>query len=1006
MLFTIVYVSYFRATESFSLQNRACLIRKKKENRDWSLILHQRSALRLCSLCDNVAEDNLNNNVLPIQEESSLSAVIQTMRSTKKFQHLPDDAISVIPRDEENSSHPLWGEDVVPINTIVVQLFLEDLPTETALVILSKQDKIDMRKLTAYWKGKRTNLQRVELAPSEMVETLVGYTPGSIPPIGHTINLKVMSIPTVLDESLLQNTPRRQLLGGGGSDVHRTLVRLPSLVAMDHVEIASIGVNGAKSDDESIAEDNDYEISTLSRRQISLPKWGSASRPKPLFPVETPGMEEAKALLATEPSPDLPLLDATWVSMVGKIGSVRRMSRRLVFCDLLPPGFEYDEENDSTDEDELVLDHVKPWRSAVDGEDLSVQLIGGSTLCQAMGEVHGQAALKRLQPGKFVLIQAKINTFSTRDSLEPWVANRRLDLRLVSFQILHDTVASSRTQDPAVLSTPTSLATPNKPFLRLNDVLPDATNNDEFLGEFVRVVDDSQSIQEFSGHITGLLRSLSRISVHVNGDDVTPMAPIDQEKFSNTTMKYDMVGMDCEWEPHFYLSHPQERQPVLTLQISVQDHVYILDMQSLARPFLSAESSLTPEERSLNDVLEKLFTSKTLFKVGFQLIQDLQKLAVSYPHIPAFQSVFGVIEASTLAVKVIRSLRQRNSKLITSSLNRLTEHFLDRSVNKEQQVSDWAQRPLTKQQIEYAALDALITATLVKQFFKTLQLHVYAPGPDLGRWKGDASFMRLLTSHKFLLLQPETDVHVIKKLKAKPAVTGCPLLVVTQTWMTSEGAPKLPSVPENDNDGPYTDVHGILQVPSTVVSIRPAGLSESDFGAFVLSLVGQKTGKSKDKCLTTLLGAALAREPNILPDDARLKYPARSGYIEFDDGVALFVNMPEKCSGAGQPRSFPNEWLDDGKVLTWFIREFEWERGKSDLARKVLDPDSLVVLFVRNLNKSFFLCCGPCEVQESPKLSEIVSKEKQDQWDLVQLNLKLLEWEKLKTSNEFLSLVF
>lgn len=175
---------------------------------------------------------------------------------------------------------------------------------------------------------------------------------------------------------------------------------------------------------------------------------------------------------------------------------------------------------------------------------------------------------------------------------------------------------------------------------------------------------------------------------------------------------------------------------------------------------------------------------------------------------------------------------------------------------------------------------------------------------------------------------------------------------------------------------------------------------------FLASLVAQRTGKSKEKSLQMLLEASVEEDPEMLPDGSRLEYPPRSGYVEFEDGVALFVNMPERASSnSGQPRSYPNEWLDDGRVLTWFVRDYEWRDGTSSFAKKLKDPGSTKILFVRVTSKNYFLCCGRCQVKEPNHTTDIVSEEKQQNWYLVQLNLELLDWKALSTSNEFLSLV-
>lgn len=255
-----------------------------------------------------------------------------------------------------------------------------------------------------------------------------------------------------------------------------------------------------------------------------------------------------------------------------------------------------------------------------------------------------------------------------------------------------------------------------------------------------------------------------------------------------------------------------------------------------------------------------------------------------------------------------------------------------------------------------------------------------------------------MQSFKFLLIPPDTDAVSIKKLKAKPILRNNPLLIVTQFWSTSDDPPNLPDVSDHP-DGPYTDVFGWLRVPSTSIRICPEQHSQELREAFLASIAGERAGKSKEKCLLSLLSTALAENPSVLPDDARLDYPPRSGYVEFDDGVALFVNMPSTSTSSRAGQRYPNEWLDDGQVLTWFVRDNEWSHGTSPLAKKLLDPESSNVLFVRVTDKNYFLCCGPCIIVPETDTAA------QEGWRLVQLNIRLLEWGKLQTSTDFLSLL-
>ncbi|CAB9503920.1 Pfam:3_5_exonuc [Seminavis robusta] len=954
----------------------------------------QRQHARLCSLNSGESENPIVNG-----HGNALKEQFEALRKQKPFKSLPDDCCQLIARGSFTAVPTSNQDDIVPINSMVLQIQQQDDNSlETIiLVILAEDDKIDLQKVTDFWNQKQaTTVTTVKFSPTDQLEFLVGYASGSVPPIGHmSSSSNPIVLPTILDASLIQNTARRKLLGGGGHPDFQSLIRLSAMVGMDHVEVGNIITSSTEKTQQQ--DDNNIIAASLpAPRMISLPEWGSSKRPKPLFPVETPAMDIAQELLKECKDKDLPPSDTTWVTLVAQIGGVRQISKRLVFCDLEPPGF------DETTTEENGNTARKAWKSATDGQDLSVQLIGGATLCQAIGEVQGQAALKRLQQGQLLLIQAKLNVYRSRDSLQSWIANRKLDLVLVSYQVLYQFPGALPPQLAASdTAPPTSAAKPKKPYLQWQDVFP-ADVVERGPQVFIELVDDVESLGAFSRNVSKLLHALETSDHYSSGIP----SPTDGHSPTNgTTSNYAFAGIDCEWKPGFYMDNPREPQPVLLMQISIEEKVYILDFQSLARPLLDMHEATTETETALNDALQKLFQSKLLFKVGFQLVQDLQRLSISYPNLPALQEVCSVLEASALAIKVMRSRRQKNALHITSSLSRLTEHFLEKSVNKAQQVSDWSQRPLTAQQLEYAALDAAVTQALLKQFFQEMEVSVFLPGPEVGRWKGDATYSKLLTSWRFLFLQPDTDDTVMKKLKAKSVLSNQPLLIVSQTWSTADDPPKLPSVPEEDAEGPYTDVFGIVRVPSASLRIRPNSTLELQ-QSFLSSLVGKRTGRSKEKCLTSLLEAAIAEDSEILPEGSRLQYPPRSGFVEFKDGLALFVNMPASASrdSAYQPRSYPNEFLEEGRVLTWYLHDHEWVGGKSPLALKILDPNSVIVVFVRVSNKHF-LCCGPCRVKVPETRTSIVSKEKQESWYLVQLNLHLLEWGSLTKSSDFVSLI-
>ena len=131
--------------------------------------------------------------------------------------------------------------------------------------------------------------------------------------------------------------------------------------------------------------------------------------------------------------------------------------------------------------------------------------------------------------------------------------------------------------------------------------------------------------------------------------------------------------------------------------------------------------------------------------------------------------------------------------------------------------------------------------------------------------------------------------------------------------------------------------------------------------------------------------------------------------MEFKDAIILFVNMPNR-PGKRQPRSYPNEFLEQGQILTWFLRESDWKQGASDLAKKLL-ADTLtealqpVILFVRT-GKGHFICCGRCRVAIAGTGQNKPTKDDTSTWDLIKLYLMLQDWSKLLNCVDFHELVY
>ncbi|KAK9833934.1 hypothetical protein WJX74_010215 [Apatococcus lobatus] len=154
-----------------------------------------------------------------------------------------------------------------------------------------------------------------------------------------------------------------------------------------------------------------------------------------------------------------------------------------------------------------------------------------------------------------------------------------------------------------------------------------------------------------------------------------------------------LVALDAEWEPH-------ARQPSATLvqlafrAASGAQHGVLLDMLSL------------PASHSQH-LFKELFQSPKILKVGFGWLQDLHAIArrLGPPHDDSCAVIRPCLDLGQLHRQLL-SRRVPSIKPAGSSLAGLLRAQMGVSLDKSQQCSSWSARPLSAQQVEYAALDA------------------------------------------------------------------------------------------------------------------------------------------------------------------------------------------------------------------------------------------------------------------------------------------------------------
>ncbi|KDO31628.1 hypothetical protein SPRG_03548 [Saprolegnia parasitica CBS 223.65] len=170
-----------------------------------------------------------------------------------------------------------------------------------------------------------------------------------------------------------------------------------------------------------------------------------------------------------------------------------------------------------------------------------------------------------------------------------------------------------------------------------------------------------------------------------------------------------VIGVDCEWRPRQHADETaSDDERVQVLQLAVPDAVYVLD--TMALDAAGQHNGLLLMEA----LCSMLFSSPSLLLVGFCFAGDVQKLRATYTSVMDRVCPY---TTNCLELRKLALLRlPTESAAPTWGLATLASACLGLAMEKDQQCSDWSVRPLTRAQIEYAALDA-VAVRLLALFF-------------------------------------------------------------------------------------------------------------------------------------------------------------------------------------------------------------------------------------------------------------------------------------------------
>jgi ribonuclease D len=160
------------------------------------------------------------------------------------------------------------------------------------------------------------------------------------------------------------------------------------------------------------------------------------------------------------------------------------------------------------------------------------------------------------------------------------------------------------------------------------------------------------------------------------------------------------IGIDTERKPDGYkgLKHPTSIIQLATRLSNGEEKVFILDLLSLC-----IDEAAVSE---LSTAFEVVMKNDSCIKIGQGLFRDFLEVVQSYPSLTSFHKVNGVVDTEVL----YRLLEPAAVHMI--SLKRLVKNYLNLRLSKDEQLSNWADRPLSSSQLHYAANDALVLLRL------------------------------------------------------------------------------------------------------------------------------------------------------------------------------------------------------------------------------------------------------------------------------------------------------
>jgi hypothetical protein len=171
------------------------------------------------------------------------------------------------------------------------------------------------------------------------------------------------------------------------------------------------------------------------------------------------------------------------------------------------------------------------------------------------------------------------------------------------------------------------------------------------------------------------------------------------EHFRQSPYQHGPFGLDAEWG--------EDGKGADLLQLANPKLALLIDIPAL--------SSTADGVSALKETVGALFDCADSVVVGFACRQDLSRLRAS----PCVKKEHWLAGSSAI-VDAQQLVGEDEPKLKKLGLSRACEHYFGKPLDKAEQCSFWATRPLSEKQRAYAALDAWVCAGVYEKLFPSM----------------------------------------------------------------------------------------------------------------------------------------------------------------------------------------------------------------------------------------------------------------------------------------------